>query len=761
MTTIKNKQFNRGRFALLANENENENEQVEEENLNNLVLNNYKKIKNINCDTNLKRKYHPQCARNNTNKKERIKKIKNFWEEYNQSINPNENVNEKKVRKRSNSFSDRFVFNKTLEFLNQKNTEVNRWMFNSFNYIKEPEQNRLKIKNLEVNNLTTRRQKLFRDMSDDERLIYIQQLFLPENWESNEGIHSIQLEVIELFRETEIGNKIQFNYDFEKIENSQNNNYFIYKINDLKRNPIILSIIPSYTIQKNKLNRITTELLKGEKSLKKIFGEELFNELNRIGILDDKSIDIYNKQYVRRNRDSAYAKLKIWVKTFFEKIEILEKILNLLDKNLLTKENVDKIFVDSILDVLGLYLFTCNYILREHFEERNKLLEWAYEGLYYNYMGILFDFIDNFLNCNDENIKQEFKNQKIGKGGFGNIFLSKNKKIILKEIQDINKKRFERLFLEFFKQVCLHTKKPEYIPNPYFFIFGDKKIYISMEYLEGFDLFKFYTNKIKNILNINMTNNELNKKKSKIVYDFFIIIANVLKDLQDDLSFIHNDLNMNNIIILEKNNIFNLKIIDFDYSVFKINDLYIFNYNKYTDITNIIYYNKINKKLELSNFSKSIDLIRIVSYFLFFGKYYYDKELKKIINGNENDLIQKFKNDKTIIIKNFDLNNNLIKKIKEEYFGIINNNFPEDLDIYFDKNPIIKKYLDFSPRVPFANIFFVRKKIFNEFINTIKENPRIIKNENIRTWSLKYYMWINNFIPLNFLTNLDNIISYF
>ena len=30
--------------------------------------------------------------------------------------------------------------------------------------------------------------------------------------------------------------------------------------------------------------------------------------------------------------------------------------------------------------------------------------EWAYEGLYYNYMGIYFDFINNFLNCNDNNI---------------------------------------------------------------------------------------------------------------------------------------------------------------------------------------------------------------------------------------------------------------------------------------------------------------------------------------------------------------------
>ncbi len=749
MTTIKNKQFNRGRFALLANENENENEQVEEENLNNLILNNYKKTKNINCNTNLKRKHHPQCARNNSNKKERIKKIKNFWEEYNQEINPleySEGV-EPKVRRVSNSFLNKFVFNKTQQFLNQKNTQENRWMFNSFNYWRDiVEPNRLKIKNLEPNNLTTRRQKLFRDMSGDERLIYIQQLFLPENWESNRGIHSIQSEVIELFRETNIANKIQFNYDFERPKNSQNNNYFIFKIHNLKRNPIILSIIPSYTTQQNKLNKITTELLKGEKSLKKIFGEELFNELNRIGILDDKSIDIYNKQYVRRNRDSAYAKLKIWVKTFFEKIEILEKILNLLDKNLLTKENVDKIFVDSILNVLGLYLFTCNYILREHFEERNKLLEWAYEGLYYNYMGIYFNFINNFLNCNDEGIKNNFEKTPFNEGFVGKVYKSDNLKFILKEQKEEPEKtihRFERTFFEFFKQLCLyknnklHFLEEIYFPEPHLFIFGNRKIFVKMEFVQGDTLIMYFYKKFTFINNKNnINNNNKNNLKKNIVYNFLIQISDIIKKLQNQLNFVHGDLNVKNVLISSdnSNSKINIKLIDFDVSILKYNNLYIFNFFKFLDLNEL--FDKKNKN-NLSDFSKSIDLLRMMNYFCYLGEFI-------------NLLIIKNKNIHNIK-KKYGLEDKVVELINKIYFNSYNGNFPDILENYFKKKEL-KKY-DKYFKIVFTNLSYIRRKIwllfYNDNKNKLNTNKILELNKN--------KMWIHNFIPENFIYNLNKV----
>lgn len=660
------------------------------------------------CDTKMKKNHHPKCSKGNmSEKQERIAIIEQFFEHLNASIHPNSPISH---------------LNQMVEFLNTKDSNLNRWIYRSFE--RNPKTNAHEIINMNLGNKAVYRQKKLRNLGSSENIKRIKNNMNRRSFE--ETTHPIQFEIRELFENTHLKEKIRFNFDFLSFQ---------IKIREIRDLPILENIKNNYGAF---VDSYSNEIIEGEKSLKKIFGDELYSILKEIGILDELSIKIYNRQYVREDRESAHIKLKIWLETFVLKIEILSAIMN---DRILTKEELEEIIKTHMLNILENYLFFCNYVLREHFEKREFLLEWAYEALYYNTMGIYFDFIDNFLNCNDTGIKKN-SNTKLSSGTFGETYKISNKNQILKEMIDTENKRLERIFFEFFKQLCLYKKIEEdikkrnierntnsenVIPEPIELIFGKNKLFIKMQFVQGVDSLKYYIEKI-NSLNITMSETNKNIQKKNILKDIFDKISTIILNLQNNLFFVHGDLNLNNVMIHQKeDNTISIYIIDVDISFLKYENLFILNYYRYTDISNLISKNEENK-LILSNFAKSIDLLRFFSYFCYIGEYYYFDKLKKKRNEIENTNINKY-----------NLDNDLVQKIKNKFFGSINT-FPNDLKTYFDNTKILK-YKNYF-RVAFTGIYKVRQELFNLYIKKYK-----IKNKK---WINYFYLWENTFNPLEF-----------
>ncbi len=739
--------------AFQNNLNNNVNEQVEEENKT------YRGINNYLCDTNLKKKYHPNCSRGEVGntKENRIKKIKNFK-------NEQKNIMESEDR-----------FNRLTNFLNEKYSGENetsrmwRYLHEQFNL-----NNQNQVINIDPSELVTCRQKKFRELEGLSIFQEIKKKFFinSSGFISGSRRHKIQREIKKLFEDIQIKDKILFNFDFLEFKN---------KINRLKENELLINFL-------SKPNNYLKQLPNGEKSLKRIFGDVLFNLLKDNGILDKQSIEIYNKQFIRKDRESAKAKLVIWCDSFFNKIIILN---DLIKERQMTKELVDNKIKNIILSVLENYLFYCNYVLQNYFKKRDYLLEWGYEGLYYNYMIIYFDFIDNFLNCNEQGLDDKYEIEKtLSSGMFGTTYKLKNKNInqknkILKIAKNPKIKRFERIFFEFFKLCVLSHKNPEYFPEQLNIIFTGGSIYNIMEFINGKDLYNFYVSEIENINNSNINNSNKMKEKNDLAKSIFIKIGETIKILQENCSFVHNDLNMNNIMISKEeieekgNKVYKLiiKIIDVDFSILKYDNIFIFNFNKYIDINNSVYKNNNNNNTFLTNFAKSIDLLRLISYFCYFGEYYYEKMIKKIetelknipneqLNQKNKETIKKkFKNQRDNFIIKYNLEYEKIKLLKLIYFGVmdIDNPFPENLDEYYKDEPQLKKYSDFPPRLSFPTIYIARKIVCDKFIKNMKNykesrgNNYI--NRNLYKWKEKYYMWINNFIPKQFLINISEVFN--
>ncbi len=434
-------------FNLSSNNINNKKKINSNKTLNGNQENNYIGNNGFICDTNMKRKHHPKCSKGNeTEKQRRLSVILQFFENYNSSINRNSPNR----------------LNQIANFLNTRTSPEDRWIYRSFD--RNISLNNPHIMNMNLRGKSTYRQEKLRELGSSENIKRIKNNLNQHSFEGTS--HPIQVEIQQLFIDTGLSEKIKFNFDFESFKT---------KIETIRNLPIFGNIKDNY---QSFIDRYSSQILQGEHSLKKILGDELYRELKEIGILDEISIKIYNRQYARQDRESAHIKLKIWMDTFATKIKILSSILNEID---LTNKGLESLMKGLILNTLELYLYFCNYVLREYFEKKEFLLEWAYEAIYYNTMLIYFNFINNFLHCHDEGIKNNSKFTEFGSGFFGQTFKSKNNTKILKEIKDENNNKFERVFFEFFKQNILNKLYPTYFPEVHEFIFGDNKVYIIME----------------------------------------------------------------------------------------------------------------------------------------------------------------------------------------------------------------------------------------------------------------------------------------
>ncbi len=739
-----------------------------------MINNSYLGNNNFICDTNQKRRLHPKCVKSlNLEEKQieverRKKKIKNLFENYNQ-----------KVTLDSESHREEYIdFVRNL----RRNKPNDYWIYESYHYKKNPltgEINPFYLKDNKKVLIKTQRQKVHINASKHNIIKNIKKIYFEsKNYKLGRPFvprNSLNIleKINELFERIKIIDKIEFNNDFDDFKNKikelkkiyfyENTNNLKTKIKKYGRFGVLIN--NSNSLNKNEfLNEDLKNLfIKGENDLSEIFPIYIYGFLKDNGFIDESFEDSYYHQYTNRVRNISLYKNNILYNMYEEKINFLYDIINnSIDINQLTKKEFDNILINKfILEPVREYLFCVNYGLKNYFENKEYIFEIAFEDFYYLKLKINLHFLKKFMICKKKELDEK---NFLGEGGGGIIYDFNNGKILKKSKEST----YERNFFEYFKQLVLSelfskNNLNNIIPKIYNFIIGKNEVYIIMEKIEGSDIIRFYTNLINTKMeNINdVPNNIKNERssqylpsnlleesiiknqkiKSQIIFKDKIIkkiisdIGNIVLKYQK-INFIHNDLNVRNILINLNSNEENIeyKIIDFDTSIINFNDIYIFNYLKQIDLNNIFVVDS-EKNISLSSFIKSIDLFRFINAFFILPSY-----LKEYIYKNENLNLLKNK---------YDLSKDFKNNLRMNLFGTLSDIIPNKT------NDLIKKYdilffkkIEKSARMFFAIFFNVRKFVFDKFV--LEEWKR-------KDWIKKYYMWIDQFIPENFIGLIDSI----
>lgn len=424
--------------------------------------------------------------------------------------------------------------------------------------------------------------------------------------------------------------KILFHYDKRK---------FIRKINSIdewlrdKRKEDMM-------INDGKFDRL------GNEELRDILGIEIYNFLERNDVITEKLKNRYHNVFGSNGDDNLKMKLKkTFMISYTSRIELLFAILAI------PRENED-VFIYNVENILKMeltmriyqYIYYSNHYLQIEDEEiRKKMIEIAFEYVYYHYLNYYLDFCKMFLGCTDKTI---INNRiSVGKGAYGNVYeIEEEKGIIEKKIDNI---RIEKTLFEFFKQICLNHEFPQYIPEPILFTMGKNFLYIKMEKIEGETLFSYF------LENREFIELPINEKYEKIK-NISIIISNLLFEMQQKMNFVHYDCNFRNIMINIHEGKIKMYLIDFDKTLLKINGIYIYTFNKYFEIN--IFTNDL--------FRNSIDLFRYI------GEFFKLEDNIKLFK-------REYKNRNITNIRSYidrRINNINLLKIAKIFYGIENSN---------------------------------------------------------------------------------------
>jgi serine/threonine protein kinase len=560
---------------------------------------------------------------------------------------------------------------------------------------------------------------------------------------------SIQImnKINELFKKINLKNKIVFHYDF---------NEFKLKIRNLKEISLrLIHMNHNYSYDNIKINERCKEkfqnyFLNDEKIeiLKKsninhptsLFSEDEDEILYNLGIINNTFQQIYYLQYTKQDRVSAKIDMEILINLYKNVIIFISELLfdkNVINIHEITKKEFNYYLLEKfIILYLKEYIFSINKGLYNYFEtDIDYIFEKCFKYLYYYNLSYNFDFLQIFLSCT--NITPlSISSQKSVHGAI----YSHNSNILYKELNA----PIQRVLLEFVKQNIIYkifeskTELKNIIPYVCKFIIGKDKSYLYMEKIKnGKNILEYYMDHIYH------KNNNI---KNQFFISLFKEIGKIVQ-LYQTKKFIHNDLNIRNIVIVPEGNHFTIKIIDFDHSIINYHGIFIFNLSdlitRYSNVfeKNIIHNTITNKNMihiDINNFTKSIDLLKL-SMVLFGLPDYIKLRISNFKNININN-----------IQNTYNLSEDFINTMRLKLFNTNNTIIPHGIIKYFENKNSPIKHLKKTYRRVFIYNIYVRKYIFDQFLKEIGKNSN-------RNWIENNNMWINNFLPEKFIQILNSV----
>jgi hypothetical protein len=548
--------------------------------------------------------------------------------------------------------------------------------------------------------------------------------------------HSLNTELNEL-----LALKKQNDIDFEK---NLSNRLLLIFIDELETHKNI-----SIILDDNKY--ITTSIEKNEQTIKiKNFLKKYYFltdlDINNIGHL---FLD-YDNKLVNMNNKKIFIKKMLYTRLMAIYTSQTFEIFQRKVKKLLINSVKNNIIMNTLFIKHPLEEFTINDCIN-NFSNENLIHTEFLSNIY---------FAREFLNTDDKHPKL---GESIGgaKGAKGTIFhvIGNDNELIKRS----NANKADRNLIEFFghevmkilslmfldtfiKNSIIYTKN-YYIGSLYGF-FQMQRIFPNKNKQTIFNKINTILDKLQHKFNIEQSIpkkgdtlmsiiNNINfirlddKKKSQIIANILIKTCELLEKLQTSIGFIHCDMILDNVLvdIDEDYKVNNIYIIDFELTIFKINDFYKLSYDKKKYNYNILYNSPNNL------FWKTIDIFFLI--FVLFYRIYrkiYPKKLVKELVSNLH--IKTNKTETTKQNKNIYLNEIIPEKfqkfISETVLGLNN------VDIYYDS----KKYLDRTESYihKYFHYSFANEEFFNKFFNRInQDNP------------LKHHKIIYNLQPLNLI----------
>jgi hypothetical protein len=748
--------------------------------------------KPIDCNKEESRRLRPECTNNPNEKKRRQVKINkvmgNFAREVGSEMNPIlQNKKHiyfvRRLHKDSNQdkrwIYEHYLHNAIYDPINRKKMPI---VLSTSKYINNP----LKLTKTWRQTAHIRARTGNGDIGD----VYQQ---IEAEYKRNDHQNPILNNINQLFLDIQIVSKTEFNYDFDTFFRK----LMIMKM-FLERNRLTINNFYNETIRFN--------IIQNEKKFHEIFSKPkraVFQFLKDNHILTEQMFKLYYAHFTHKLRNIT----KITMIDFADLYEnIIKTIFNLLitvlpnspslfdfiqndiqriglpnsERKNKYKKMINEYFTEKIiLPCIRKYLFFINCTLKNHFDQKEYIFEACYEDFYYVQLYHNLHFIQSFLGCLDLSIYDNM--EQIGFGAQADTFRlfkrqrinSANTRIPTGNIIKITKKPvLEKIYFEFFKQLCLYQSLIGLLPGssliPYSekFILGKKNIYIEMNEIYGSHILQYYIDFVdhyypnpdtqnrdpKSIEDQTLNNIEKKRRINQRVLNILKIIAKIIEKCQYR-NFVHFDLNLKNIMVTydksikygengfieNELNINQIRLIDFDFSLIYYNNLYIFNYSSQIDYSNSVF----KRDLGLTEFIKSTDLNRTIMYYFIFVNY-----IKKYVLTNKpNDLLQKYELDESFKII-----------LRANLYGISDFLMPTQLynDIFKEKT-LDKFPKQFIPSL-YSNKKYIRNEVFKIMEGRIKPTQQIrAQMERWNQWKRYYNMWITPFLPVNFISILNSI----
>jgi len=481
------------------------------------------------------------------------------------------------------------------------------------------------------------KKELNKNSNENTRRISLNyKLDISELNEPNEWYFQNEFSKIDLQKMLEIEKKIVIPADsFINIENK--NNYIeklSSKINFHK---------PSYENYNIFKESINTSNNKNTKNIKKNLNDKDYNifnasidknkkNTNENKLIQMKLIDPEMEKWIEILKgdvsNGAITKNKYIKDIINRRIEILNESTNFEEFLVELQKEFIIIFFDYIKfisNIINIYISNN----KNNAEEFSKTLKTTYnendivslnghvmyyiEIYYYTKLLFHISFVYSFLDIQSAE-KKNLPNNIVGDGKYlnegyhGVVYNCPNnngcvikKTHITKNLKNI----FEFLKLDLINLLFESSNLKPNIPKVEKFIFAKNNSYSFITKVPGITLLKLLTSATY----IKKSDNE----KFKIIQTIFIKLCEQLKILQKNIRFMHNDLNIGNLIIDFNDNVTfdkvkEIYLIDFEKSIFQLNDqpLYVFNnYREFTILYQYIFGNKFG------TFWKSCDIFYI------------------------------------------------------------------------------------------------------------------------------------------------------